>query len=172
MVSEVGMNRVKRPSTNAGIQVVRDTGNAACRNARATRAGLNVLKPRPPNSAFPSRMAITPPANPIHNGRPGGRVKASRRPVITALKSPTVVGLPDTLQTRCSVRTVAAVVAQSSASALSPNAQTANAHTGISAYTTLRMIASVVTLALICGEVRISKAPGVMTVTKQPSFHG
>ena len=93
-------------------------------------------------------------------------------PVITALKSVIVVGLRDILQTACSVNTLAAVVAQINASALSPNDHTANRQIGIIAYTTLRMITSVVTFALMCGDVRISKVPGLVTVTKLPSFHG
>ncbi len=75
---------MKRPAANGALQVVMATGKAACRKARPTSAGLNTLKPSPPNSVLPRAMETTPPTAPIHSGKPGGRVSPSSSPVMAA----------------------------------------------------------------------------------------
>ncbi len=58
------------------------TGNAACRNARPSSAGLKMFWPRPPKISLPNAIATTPPKNAIHNGKLGGNVRPSSNPVI------------------------------------------------------------------------------------------
>ena len=70
------------------------TGKAAWTKARPTRAGLNTLKPRPPNIALPMAIPATAATSAIHNGKPGGRVSASSIPVMVALQSLRVEGRP------------------------------------------------------------------------------
>ncbi len=124
-VKLVGMKLVKRCGANAGVQVVIAVGKAAWTKARPTRAGFMTLWPRPPNRALPSATATNAATAVIQSGKAGGRVRASSSPVITALKSPTVLALVDSRQASCSVSTATATETNIRARALSPNCQTA-----------------------------------------------
>jgi hypothetical protein len=75
-------------------QVVIATGNAACRNARPTSAGLNALNPSPPQIDFPKTMANAAPRKVIQSGKPAGSERPSNSPVITADPSPSDPPLP------------------------------------------------------------------------------
>ena len=59
-------------------------GNAACAKALPTKAGLKTLNPKPPNKPLPKAMAAMPEIAPIQSGKPGGKVKASNKPVMQA----------------------------------------------------------------------------------------
>ena len=74
---------VKNPPPTVG-HVVIATGNAACRNARPTRAGLKTFWPSPPQTALPKPMPNAPPRTAIQSGMPAGSVSPSRSPVIAA----------------------------------------------------------------------------------------
>jgi hypothetical protein len=67
---------------------------AAIRMARPANAGFKKLWPKPPKSCLTSTIAANDPITGIHSGNAGGRVMASNKPVITALPSLTVMGLP------------------------------------------------------------------------------
>ena len=73
--------RCQNPPSRTG-QVVIATGNAACRKALPTRAGLKTFWPSPPKTSLPKPMATAPPRNAIHKGRPGGKVRPRSRPVM------------------------------------------------------------------------------------------
>jgi len=109
------------------------TGNAACTKARPTRAGFITLKPSPPNRDLPSPTAMKPATAAIHRGKPGGRVRASSNPVITTLKSRTVLSRRDIRQNRLSVARQLVRVTRINTSALMPNCHTDQAQTGSSA---------------------------------------
>ena len=113
-----------------GDQVVIATGKEAWRKARPTSAGLKTLKPIPPKSTLPSATATTAPTAAIQSGKPGGRVSASRSPVIIILPSEMVEGFPETKQKNRSVRMLTTVHVNRRAKALSPNCHTLNRHTG------------------------------------------
>src|SRR5271165_914574 len=133
IASVEGMNSEKRLAASGCVYAMIAVGKAACRNARPTSAGLNMLKPSPPNSILPGATAINPPTAVIHRGNPGGRTKPSRMPVITTEKSPTDVSFFEILQAICSVSTQEPVETINSASALTPNSHTAYAQMGSSA---------------------------------------
>ena len=94
---------VNRSALNAAVHEVMAVGNAACKKALPTSAGLNGLYPKPPKINLPRDTAMTPPANVIHNGKPGGRVSPYIMPVITTDQSLTVVAWRDHLHNKCSV---------------------------------------------------------------------
>ncbi len=100
-----GGSVANRPPVNPGVQVVIATGNAACRTARPTSAGLNGFCPSPPNKTLPTATAMNPPAAVIHSGSPGGRVRPYSRPVIVTDQSPTVELFLEMRQKRNSVPT-------------------------------------------------------------------
>ena len=81
---------VNLSATNAGCQVVIATGNAACKTARPTSAGLKTLYPRPPKINLPMAMPMTPPQNTIHSGKVGGNVNPNNNPLMAADQSDTV----------------------------------------------------------------------------------
>ena len=144
-----------RPSRKADCQVVIATGNAACRKALPTRAGLKRLYPRPPKTNFPTATEKTPPRNAIQSGKMGGSVSPRRTPVMTADQSDIVLSLFDHLHKACSVSTLAITTVAMTRNAFIPKANTAKITTGIIAQTTFCMIVSVLTPFLICGEVLI-----------------
>ena len=55
-------------------------------------AGLKTFWPMPPKGSLATQMATTAPMNTIHRGIADGRFIASRSPVTTADRSPTVDG--------------------------------------------------------------------------------
>ena len=116
-----GISSMKRPGAKAGVQVVMATGKAAWTKARPTRAGFITLNPRPPNRALPSPMPVIAATAAIQSGKPGGRVRPSRSPVITADQSLTVSPSPPRREKSHSVATAARVVVSSRSSALRPN---------------------------------------------------
>ena len=131
-------------------------GKAACTKARPTSAGLKTLKPMPPKMALPRAMAAKPATAPIHSGKPGGRVSASSRPVMTAEKS---ARLPAWVPVRTKARSASrqeAVTTRIEAAAERPYWYTKKAHTGSSEYTTFAMICSTLRGLLMCGALRIS----------------
>ena len=65
---------------------------------------------------MPANEATTP----IQRGKPGGRHKASRMPVMTTLQSCSVLPLPPRRANRYSVAMATAVVVKSKANALMP----------------------------------------------------
>lgn len=143
------------PSRNAGCQVVIATGNAACRNALPTSAGLKRLQPRPPKTNFPTATEKTPPRKVIHKGKMGGNVSPRRIPVMTADQSDIVLSLLDHLHKACSVRTLEITAVAMTRNAFIPKEKTAKITTGIIAQATFCMIVSVLRPFLICGEVLI-----------------
>jgi len=73
--------------------VVIATGNAACKNALPTNAGLNILYPNPPKISFPIAIAKIAPIAVKNNEKLGGKINASNNPVIAALPSEIVTSL-------------------------------------------------------------------------------
>jgi hypothetical protein len=92
---------------------------------------------------LPSAIAMTPPQNVIHNGKPGGSVRPNNNPDIAADQSETVDSFLEYLHKRCSVSTLEPVAVISTSNALNPKEYTENAATGNNAKTTFCMIASV-----------------------------
>ena len=70
------------------------TGYAAMRNALPRSAGLNILKPSPPNMCLPMAMAKAEPNIAPNIGKPEGRVNARSMPVMAALPSWDVIFWP------------------------------------------------------------------------------
>ena len=116
-----GISSANRPGAKAGVQVVMATGKAAWTKARPTSAGFITLNPRPPNRALPSPIPVIAATAAIHRGKPGGRVRPSRRPVITAERSLTVSPSPPRREKTHSVATATRVVVSKRSSALRPN---------------------------------------------------
>src|SRR3989304_8309377 len=89
---------------SGGDHVVMAVGNAACKNALPTSAGLKIFMPNPPQISFPMPIATIPPRNAIHNGKPGGNVSPRSSPVINALPSFILSVLKNDLLNSCSVK--------------------------------------------------------------------
>ena len=70
---------------------------------------------------LPKAMAIIPPQNAIHNGKMGGNVNPSSKPVMTADQSPTVLSFPVHLQSQCSVKTHEITLVPITSNAPNPN---------------------------------------------------
>ena len=66
------------------------TRKETSRKTRPAIAGLNTFCPRPPKVSLATQMAKAAPMKTTHQGVVAGRFIASRRPVTTAEKSPTV----------------------------------------------------------------------------------
>ncbi len=96
--------------------VVIARGKAAWRNARPRSAGLKMFWPSPPKISLPKPTPNTPPRNAIHTGKPGGRIRPRRSPVITAEPSRVLPPGPN----RRSVSTLPSVAAATTRSALGP----------------------------------------------------
>jgi len=77
-------NGVAEVMPSGVIHLVIKAGNDATKNALPTKAGLNILWPRPPNINFPMPIATILPSNGIHKGTVGGSIKANSKPVRTA----------------------------------------------------------------------------------------
>ena len=59
--------------------------------ALATKAGLKMLLPRPPNNCFPIIIVKNPPSIGIHQGTVGGSVRPNNAPAKKALPSPKIL---------------------------------------------------------------------------------
>ena len=70
--------------------VVIAAGNDSSRNTRPTRAGFQILQPRPPKDILPMPIDTTAPITTIHHGSMLGRLNASSMPVISAEPLPSV----------------------------------------------------------------------------------
>ena len=86
----------------------------------APSAGFIKFWPSPPKSIFTTIMANAPPKTACHQGSVCGRFSASRRPVTTALRSPTVLFLCTIFSKIHSDATQLAIVTRIRISALYP----------------------------------------------------
>lgn len=97
-------------------------------------------------------MAKTDPTIHIHHGAVMGRLKASSRPVTTALQSLTVMGFFISFWITASVTTQLATQIATIRKVLMPNTYPATARAGKSATITLCIILEVLCFARICGD--------------------
>ena len=119
---------------------------------RAVRAGLTKFCPMPPNICLTTMMAAAQPNTAISGFRVTGRFRASRMPVTTQLRSPTVWGRFMTLRHRYSKRMQAATQVRISAAARMPNRMTEAIMAGVKAMITSSMMFWVVLPPLKWGE--------------------
>ncbi len=145
-------------------QVVIAAGNAACRNARPSSAGLKMFWPSPPKTSLPRPIATAPPSSAIQSGMPAGSVRPSSSPVMAAEPSRSVPPGPNAR----SVATAPKVAAASTSSALGPKNQVAAATTGARLITTDHMMRAVESSALRCGDGLMCSSTAVM----RPSASG
>ena len=151
---------VRNPPPAAG-QVVMATGNAPCRNARPTSAGLNTFCPRPPHTCFPKTMANAAPSAVIHSGNPAGSERPSRSPVIVA--EPSAITPPFPVERSMMSETTTAVAICNNA--LMPKNHAADRTTGMRLATTCHMMRGVESSDRMCGEaVTMSR----LSVTRPP----
>ncbi len=130
--------------------------------ARPISAGLNRLKPSPPNSALPKTIANAEPTNAIHGATSGGSVMASRSPVQKALPSRTVrVGRPSARCIAASASSAPRIEATSTRTAGQPKMNMPHSAAGASAPLTHHMMREVVSAAWTCG-------PGPMMNVRSP----
>jgi len=127
-------------------------GNEMWTNARPTSAGFHILYPRPPKQCFAMPMATAAATIGTNHRAWAGRQKATRRPVTTALPSPTVI-LP---RRRC-VMTASATTADATARpmcryARMPKKYPAATAAGTSAAATDHMIRATVSSPHRCGQ--------------------
>ena len=113
---------------------------ASSRNTRAAMAGLTRFLPMPPKKPLTTTMANTPPRAHCHRGTLVLRFSASRRPVTTADRSPTVCFFPAQRLNRNSDRTVDATQTRIVHRAEIPKITTPAMAAGIRAMITSSMI--------------------------------
>ena len=90
------------------------------RKQRPASAGLIKFLPRPPKQHFATTIANTEPIIGIYSGREGLRLRASSRPVTTALPSQMVEGLWAILLKSHSLSTAATMLTATMAAACQP----------------------------------------------------
>ena len=80
-------------ASNGDTQEVIINGKEARRIARAAKAGLKILCPRPPKSSLTKNIAKKLPKAGIHRETVEGRIRAKRIPVTTLLPSKILIFL-------------------------------------------------------------------------------
>ena len=103
---------------------------------RAVSAGLTKFWPMPPNICLTTTMAATLPKTAIKGLMVTGRFKASRMPVTTQLRSPTVWGRFMALRHRYSLRMQAATQVRITTAARNPKRITEAIMAGVRAMIT------------------------------------
>ena len=119
---------------------------------RAVMAGFAKFCPMPPKNCFTTTTATNAPITHIHSGIVTGRLKASSRPVATALRSPTVQDRFMIFLERYSNRTALPVQTAMTSAARRPKITTPAKAAGISAMITSSMMLRVVAWLFTCGE--------------------
>ena len=122
------------------IHVVMAVGNETMRMILPVIAGLTKFWPIPPKSCFTTTIAMTEPIAACHSGIDTGRLKASRSPVTTALRSPSVLLRFMILRDRYSESMHVPIVTRQMSRTRGPKSQTDAARAGISAIITLSII--------------------------------
>ena len=120
-------------------------------NTRAVMAGFAKLCPSPPNRHLTITTANAAPMTHCHTGTLVLRFSASRRPVTTALRSPTVCLRPVTRLNRNSETTAPITHAASTGSAFTPKMTTEATAAGSSAIITSSMMRRLESLVWIWG---------------------
>ena len=148
----VAVVAASRPCHADDDQVVIGPVKEMSMNARAASAGLNGLYPSPPNACLQMPIANTPPAAAIQSGRSGGRLRARRRPVRTAERSPMEFSRFMARRQSASVTRQAAMQVPARKSARRPKKKIAQPNAGRSAMMTSSMRLLTVRGPCACGE--------------------
>ncbi len=113
--------------------------------ARAPKAGLKMLWPKPPKASLTKAMARTEPTTGIHQLTVEGRIKPTSRPVTAALPSPKIpFGVKGARRRMASVKTALSVLSTSTLRAAGPKKIKPAMVAGVKAISTSIMICLIV----------------------------
>ena len=134
------------------VQAVIFAGKEFIRMMRAVSAGFTKFCPMPPNICLTTTIAITPPNAAMIGLMETGRFIASKTPVTTQERSPTVCGRFMTRRETYSLKIHAATVVRMMTAARKPKRITEAIMAGVSAMMTSSMRVCVVSFAWKCGD--------------------
>ena len=132
----VAAETASAPPTTGEVKFVITEAKETSSTMRAVMAGFAKFCPTPPKNCFTTTIATKAPITQIHSGVFTGRLNASSMPVITAVRSPTVLGRRITRRARYSNNTELPTHSAMSHAARKPNTATPAHAAGIRAMIT------------------------------------